>query len=184
MGKSTVRDSVATSTPWFTGIFRPDGVLLKKVSLDPTAISFGAEKALAGLDSEDTINEALKFFPSRNGRIYAALETSEVLPSFGHEARLVEVAPSGEVRFYKLHGAKKSELFRVVVGVGRVFAVFGDRDGFKDDLREFQINESSGTLDLVGRYKVLGGPECVSDDGLLVIRPDGKGGKYLVTYKR
>src|SRR5438552_11984818 len=37
---------------------------------------------------------------------------------------------------------------------------------------------------LFRRYRALGAPQCVLDRSLLVIRPDGKGGQYLVTYSR
>ena len=173
---------------WTTGIFRPDGMLLKNVNVDVLARgeSEKSEKnstksSTETIDSE-ALNSALEFFPSQNGNIYAALIASVAFPKPGIGPKVLEISPSGEVRSYDIPVPPNAELFRLLVSVNHIFVLLGDREGKIDDIREFLINDAESRLDLFSRYRTLGAPQCVLDRSLLVVRPDSKGGQYLVTY--
>jgi hypothetical protein len=175
------------SDSWFTGIFAPDGSLQTKIEIDLGHVfSRSPEEKdrhkTTEVKSEDTL-DAINFVSSPNGNVYGAVIASSDSPALGSQTRIAEVAPTGEVRLYEMPSQKDSQLFRIVVGANRLLALSGTKDGEVNELREFFINQATHTLDLLGRYRVLGSPQCISDDGLLVIRPDGKGHEYLVTYK-
>lgn len=175
---------------WVTGIFRPDGMLLKEVNVDVLARvesdDSGENSSKSHRDSVnlEALNSSLEFFPSQNGNIYAALLASVVAPKLGVEPKVLEISPSGQVRFYAIPIPPNMELFRLLVSMNHIFVLLGEREGKIEDIREFLINDADSRLELFRRYRALGAPQCVVNKGLLVVRPDGKGGQYLVNYSR
>lgn len=138
----------------------------------------------------EAIQDELSFRPSKDGKIYISIQVSTAFATIEYvQPRGAIVAASGDVRYLAIPFSEGVEMFRFVVGNGRMFALFGARDetgrsGRFDDLQELVVGPEND-LKVEGRYKVASAPDCVSGDHLFGIRPDGKGsgGTYLIVYQ-
>jgi hypothetical protein len=172
---------------WYAGIFRRDGSLVKEIRTDLSSLSAdetdpsmptGASIARTGPEWQD-LASGLQFLPSAGDHIYIALETHMELPSFGHVSQLLDLNSNGTFAVMPLPGPQNSELFSVSAGPDSIFGVWGTRAGAIDDLRRYPL---TGTAHSISRLKVLGRPLCSTKGALLVLRPDGHGGRSLITY--
>jgi hypothetical protein len=170
---------------WITNIIRPDGTFDVEVKINPN-FSFALERKPDDKKpsvAHEEIEDAIEFLPSQNGNVYAAVVSSVDAPDLSSQNRLIEITPAGEVHFYTLSSSYDAELFRVVIDTNRLLTLYGTKSGEITDLREFFIDQTSRKLQLVGQYRVVGAPRCMSNDELIVERPDGIGRQWVVVYK-
>lgn len=185
----------SSSAHWFTGIFQDDGTLIKRVDFSPDKLSSdksdGAKQENGGSAQEltskeaterDTINGQLEFISAPDGFVYATLLSNVDGPLFGPATVVARIAPSGEVRYLKIPGPEREDLFFLVVDGAQLFAGFGKGDDQFTEIRQFGLNGPQGNVYLLRRFQILGAPECARDNQVLVLRPDEKGGAYLVAY--
>lgn len=185
-GFSTVA-SVTSSDTWFTGVFHPDGRLQAPLKLDIATVFSDPNKRdkqqATGVAVED-IGNWVDFISSPNGNVYAATIGSVDSPNLTAQNRILEISSSGVMRSYRIVDTAHAQLFHVVIGTNEILAFSGTKTGDDLNLRAYYLDHSMQSLLLTHRYRVLGMPQCLTADDLLVIRPDGKGHQYLVTYKR
>jgi len=191
--------SGAASTDWITGIFQPNGVLIKNIDLEPAKLNPHAawsagtvahpQPNSAHLTSEQnlavqqlgTISRTIGFFPSTDGNIYSVLLSSTDLPSLGDRVSLAQISRTGEVRRLPAPLPAGEGLFALVVSGRSFFALFATPAGGFGDLQRLDMN-SANELQVTGRYRTLGFPCCTDGNHLTVVRPDGHYGTFLVTY--